>query len=160
MPILTKSGRVAIAESIYGRTMHLAWGVGDGLWTTVIPSEDSDATSLISELGRRVVTEKAYVVEDPVGDIILPTGKFKRSLTPTNSLYVSTQFDFMDAQASEIREIGLFVGSVTDPGLPPGTEYFEPGDVTSTGTLVHLEHFAPIYRSPAIRELFEVVIVF
>lgn len=160
MPILTRSGRVAIAEAVKSRPMHLAWGIGNGSWTTTFPAEDSDATALISEVGRRQVTETAYVVPDPAGDIVLPTGKFKRSLTPTNSLYVSTQFDFLDAQGSEIREIGIFIGCTTNPALPPGQQYFAPGDVVNPGILLHLEHFAPIYRSPAIRELFEVVIVF
>lgn len=160
MPILTKSGRVVIAESIAQRAIHLAWGTGDGVWTTTPPSENPDATALQAEVGRRVATEVAYVNPDAGGDIVLPTGTFSRSVTPTRNLYVRTAFDFAEASSSAIREIGIFVGTVTNVGLPPGQQYFTPGQITNPGRLLHLENKAAIYRSPAIRESFEVVITF
>ena len=159
MPILTKSGRVVIAESIAARAVHVAWGTGNGAWVTP-PSEDPDATALLAEVGRRTATEIAYVVADEDGDIVLPTGTFSRSVSPTNSLYVSARFEFAEASSSVIREIGVFVGTVTDAGLPGGQQYFTPVQVTTPGRLLHLENFAPIFRSPAIRESFEIVISF
>lgn len=159
MPILTKSGRIVIAEAIAARALHLAWGLGDGAWLTPTP-EDANAVALQSEVARRLATEVAFVVADVAGDIILPTGTFIRSLTPTNNLYVRTSFDFADASSSVIREIGVFSNTVTQSGLPAGQQYFLPGQVTSVGRLLHLEHLVPIYRSPAIRESFEVVITF
>lgn len=159
MPILTKSGRVVIAESIAARPVHVAWGTGDGAWLTA-PSEDPDATTLEAEIGRRVATEVAYVVADALGDIVLPTGTFSRSVTPTSNLYVLARFDFTEASSSVVREIGVFVGTTTDAGLPGGRQYFTPGQITSPGRLLHLENLVPIYRSPAIRESFEVVISF
>lgn len=160
MPILTRSGRVAIAKSLAAQPLHLAWGIGDGDWVLTVPAEDSNATGLISELGRREVTEVGYVVADPGGAIILPTGTFSPSPTPTNNLYLRTQFDFSDAPSDVIRECGVFVGSTMIAGLPAGQKYFTPAQVATPGTLLHLEHFQPIYRSPAIREAFEVVITF
>lgn len=159
MPILPSSGRIVIAESIAARPLHLAWGAGDGDWLTA-PSEDSSATALQDEVARRIATEVAFVVPDPDGDIVLTTGKFSRSVEPTNNLYVRTAFDFADASSTVIREIGLFSGTVTDSGLPPGQQYFLPAEVTDPGRLLHLENLVPIYRSPAIRESFEVVITF
>lgn len=159
MPILTKSGRVVIAESIALRAIHLAWGAGDGAWITP-PAEDADATELENELGRRVASEVAFVVPDPAGDIVLPTGKFTRSLTPTNNLYVRTTFDFVDAPSDVIREIGVFVGTVTQSGLPAGQQYFTPAQVVDPGRMLHLENLPPIYRSPALKESFEIVITF
>lgn len=159
MPILTKSGRIVIAESIAARSLHLAWGTGDGAWTTP-PAENPDATALQAEIGRRLPTEVAFVLPDGTGDIVLPSGTFKRSATPTKNLYVRTGFDFAEASSSVIREIGLFSGSTTDTGLPPGQQYFTPGQVTSPGRLLHLENLAPIFRSPAIRESFEIVVSF
>ena len=99
MPILTKSGRVALAESLALRPIHLAWGTGDGSWTTP-PSEDTEATALQNEVGRRLVNEVAYCTqvvdpEDPA-EIELPTGRFNRSVTPTNHLLIVTNFDFAD----------------------------------------------------------------
>lgn len=159
MPILTKSGRVVIAESIAARPLHLAWGSGDGTWTTP-PAEDVNAAALQNEVGRRTATEVAYVVPNPSGDIVLPSGTFSRSVTPTNNLYVRASFDFADASGSVIREVGIFAGTATQTGLPPGQSYFPPSQVTDPGRLLHLENITPIFRSSAIRESFEVIITF
>lgn len=159
MPILTSTGRVVIAESISLRPIHLAWGLGDGAWTSP-PAEALGATALINEIGRRKVTEVGFVVPDIAGEIVLPTGTFTRSLTPTNHLYCRTEFDFADASSSVIREIGLFVGTTVVGGLPPGQNYFTPAQIATPGKILHLENLAPIYRSSAIRPSFEVVITF
>lgn len=160
MPILTKSGRVVIAESIQARPVHFAWGTGDGVWTTTVPSEDPDATALMNELGRRVADQVSFVVPDAAGSIVLPSGKFSPSATPTRHLYCKTKFTFTDAPSSVVRELALFVGTEVQAGLPAGQKYFTPGQVTNPGRMLHLEHFQPIYRSPAIEESFEVVITF
>ena len=159
MAILTKSGRVAIAESLSIRPLHLAWGTGDGAWVTP-PAEDAEATQLLGEVGRRVAAEVAFVEADPAGDIVLPTGKFKRSATPTRNLCVRATFDFTEAQSSVIREVAVFVGATTNPALPSGQEYFLPSDLVTPGRLLHLENLPPIFRSPAIRESFEIVVAF
>lgn len=159
MPILTKSGRIVIAESVGSRALHLAWGTGDGAWISP-PSEDINATTLMNEVGRRTASEIAFVVPDVDGDIALPTGKFSRSVTPTSNLYVRTSFEFAEASSDVIREIGIFSNSEMVSGLPPGQQYFTPAEIASPGRLLHLEHLAPIFRSPAIRESFEVVITF
>jgi hypothetical protein len=160
MSILVDAGRVAIAESIALRPIHLAWGSGDGAWVTP-PAESLAATALQTEIGRRTATEVAYVTPDPGGNIVLPNDAvFTRSVTPTNHLYVRTAFDFEDGLSEVIREIAIFVGTVTVGGLPPGQEYFTPAQVTGQGRMLSLENIGPIYRSPAIRESFEVVITF
>lgn len=159
MPILTNSGRVVIAESVADQPIHLAWGIGDGAWITP-PSESTAAIGLVSELGRREATEVVYATPDIAGDIILPTGRYSRSVTPTNHLYVVINFDFGDAPSSVVREIGLFVGSTVIAGLPFGQKYFLPSEIDAPGRLLHLENFAPIFRSVAVRENFEVIITF
>lgn len=160
MPILTKSGRVVIAESIQARAVHFAWGSGDNAWTTTVPSEDADATALINEIGRRTADEVSFVTPDVAGSIVLPSGTFSPSVTPTRHLYCKTKFTFTDAPSSVIRELAIFVGTTVQSGLPAGQKYFTPGQVTGPGRMLHLEHFQPIYRSPAIEESFEVVITF
>lgn len=159
MPILTKSGRIVIAESVALRPVHLAWGTGDGLWITP-PSENPDATALLNEVGRRTVNSVEFVVPDVDGDIVLPTGNFSLSATPTNSLLFTVNFEFGDAPSAVIREFGLFAGTTLQSGLPPGQLYFLPSEIATPGRLLHLENIAPIYRSPAIRESFQVVITF
>jgi len=160
MPILTKSGRIVIAEAIALRHVHCAWGRGDGAWTTSPPPEDSEATALIDEVGRRTADQVAYVVPDNAGDIVLPNGTFSISPTPTRHLYVRTKFGYTDAPTSIIREMAVFVGTTTVAGLPPGQRYFVPSEISNPGRMLHLEHFQPIYRSGVIEESFEVVITF
>ncbi len=159
MPILTNEGRVVIAESIALRSVHLAWGAGDGSWI-VPPSEDAHAEALIDEIGRRTASEVSYVEPSPAGSITLPSGTYAVSATPTNHLYIVGNFDFSDAQSAVIREMAVFVGSAMVGGLPAGQKYFTPDQVITPGRMLHLEHFAPIFRSPSIRENFQVVITF
>ncbi len=159
MPILTKSGRVVIAESVKLRPIHIAWGTGDGAWLTA-PSEDPNATVLLDEVARRTANSVEFVVPDEAGAIVLPTGSFTISPTPTNSLLITTNFDFLDAQSTVIREYGVFVGTELIGGLPGGQRYFLPAEVADPGRLLYLENLVPIYRSPAIRESFQVVITF
>lgn len=160
MSILVDAGRVAIAQSIAIRPIHLAWGRGNGSWIAP-PAESITATALQDEIGRRSATEVAYVTPDTGGDIILPNeAVFSRSVTPTNNLYVRTAFDFDEGLSEVIREIAIFVGTVTVGGLPPGQQYFTPAQVLNPGRMLSLENIGPIYRSPAIRESFEVVITF
>lgn len=159
MAILPKSGRVVISESILARPIHIAWGLGDGAWLTP-PAEGPNATALQSEIGRRVATQTAFVAPDDDGTIVLPQGKFSLSVTPTNHLYVLARFDFSEEPSAIIREIGVFVGTVVNPALPPGQEYFTPAQVSNPGRMLYLQNSVPIYRSPALRESFEAVIAF
>ncbi len=160
MSVLTESGRIAIAEAIKEQPLHLAWGEGDGAWTTPT-AEDVSATALISEVGRRAIFEKRFCTPDVNGEIIVPTGRFTFSdATPTNNLYLSFKFDFTDASDKVIRELGVFSSTVLDGGLPGGQLYFTGSDVTDPGILLLLEHTAPIHRNAATRETFEFVITF
>ena len=159
MPILTKSGRVVIAESIQPRPVHIAWGTGDGEWTTP-PAEDVDATELLNEVGRRTADLVQFVTPDEDGVIVLPTGNYSVSATPTNHLYIKTKFTFTDASSSVIREVSAFVGTQPIAGLPAGQRYFTPSQIADPGRMLHLENIQPIFRSPAIEETFEIVVTF
>lgn len=160
MAILTKSGRVVIAESIASRPVHIAWGTGDGSWTTP-PGESIIATNLLNEVGRRLATVVGFVVPDVNGAIVMPNGtKFTLSGTPTSNLYVTAEFDFVDASSSVIREAAIMVGTEIVAGLPAGQKYFTPDQVTNPGRLLQIEYFEPIFRSPAVRETYQAVIEF
>lgn len=163
MPILTQSGRVAIAEAISLRPLHLAWGSGDGAWL-VPPAENNDATALQAEVGRRTVTTVEYVVpvldeEDPA-EIEISTGRFNLAApgVKTNHLLLTTSFDFVDAVGAQIRELAIFAGTTLVAGLPPGQQYFTPAQVLEPGRLVYIEHIPPIFRSSVTRETFKLVI--
>jgi hypothetical protein len=164
MPIMTNSGRAALAAALASQALHLAWGTGDPAWDDLPdpPPEPPEQTALTHEIGRRKVTGVSFVTPDPLGTIagIDETGlavNFTPSETPTNYLFIVTNFDFGEAPASTIREIGLFMGTVTDPGLPPGQMYFDPVDIVSPGTLVALENIVASARSPGKKQTYEFV---
>ena len=160
MAILTRSGRAAIASAIKNQALHLAWGIGDGAWT-VPPSESAAQTELAGEVGRRTVTSAQFVTPDQNGSIdIVGAGKFSPSVAPTNNLFIVCQFDFADASSEVIRETGIFVGTVTETGLPAGQRYFTPDQIQDPGFLLELENREPIYRSSGTRERFELLVTF
>ena len=158
MATLTHSGRAALAAALASQTLHFAWGTGDAAWDTTPVPEPIDATALVNEVGRRLVTQVQFVTEDPTGEIIVPTGRYTVSAAPTRHLLFRIAYDFGDAPASVIREVALFAGTEVQAGLPAGQRYFEPGQIVAPGTLVALERITPIHRSPATRETFEHVI--
>lgn len=158
MAILTTTGRAALAAAIRARTLHLAWGEGDPLWDSAPIPESLAATALVAELGRAALTDSGFAVPDPDGPIEVPTGFYSLSETPTNHLYLRFDFGFDDAADKTIREAGLFMDTVIVGGLPAGQRYFVPAEVTDPGTLVALEYFSGIVRSPVVRQQFEFVL--
>ena len=124
------------------------------------PPEDTGRTALLREVGRRVVDEVHFVSPDPLGEIVVPTGRYTISTAHTNHLFVRVRFDFEDASTSTIREQGLFVGTVTDDTLPVGQKLFIPTQIEDPGILLILQHSVPIVRQPSTRETFEFVVTF
>lgn len=158
MATLTHSGRAALAAALAAQTLHFAWGTGLAEWDTTPVPEAVDATALVNEVGRRLVTEVHFVSEAADGEIVVPTGRYSISAQPTRHLLFRIAYDFNDAPASVIREVALFAGTEVKADLPAGQRYFEPGQILAPGTLVALERLTPIHRSPATRETFEHVI--
>lgn len=146
MITLTRSGRESLAESIKLRPVHVAWGPGDGAWTTP-PAENVLATTVTSEIARRTASEVSFVNPDAGGDIVLPSGNYTRSVTPTNYLYVEAEFAFNEAPTATIRQFGVFVGTTVVSGLPSGQEYFTPSQVATPGRMLALENRTPIVRT-------------
>lgn len=160
MAILTRTGRAALAAAIQDQTLHLALGEGETAWGATHPPEAVAQAALLNEVGRRVVDETRFVTEAVDGDIVVPTGRYAVSATPTNHLFIRVRFDFEDASAATIREQGLFVGTQTDASLPAGQRFFTPAQVTDPGILLVLQNSVPIVRQPSTRETFEFVVTF
>jgi hypothetical protein len=174
MAILTKTGRAAIAAAIAARPLHLAWGTGNPDWDATTGTEDTEdepesteATGLIHEIGRRELTSWQFVVPDEEGDISVANvdnpsiiDKFSPSPdnAPTNNLFLRFRFDFGDAATATIREVGIFMGTVTDPELPPGQKYFTPDEIEDPGILLAIEHTPFFNRQPSVRQTFEHVL--
>ena len=160
MAILVNVGRAAVARAIANMPLHMAWGTGKESWDFTPEPEPLLATALESEIGRRELTQWLYCTPDPAGDIIVPNGRFAVSVEPTNNLYMRFNFDFTDASASDVREVAVFLGTVTKPGLPPGQKYFTLSELADTGQMLALERIKKFSRNPAVRQTFEFVVTF
>ncbi|WP_425386589.1 hypothetical protein [Wolbachia endosymbiont (group A) of Barypeithes pellucidus] len=129
-------------------------------YTQDTPPELITSTTLLKEVGRRVVDEILFCVGDEDGELLTPTGRFKPSNVPTDNLYLKFTFDFTDAANQVIRELGVMVGTKVKKELPPGQRYFELQDIEDPGILLVLEHTVPLIRSAATRETFAFVVTF
>lgn len=168
---LTKTGRAAMAKAIASRPLHLGWGAGDPAWDepdAEIPSL-IHATALQAELGRRAPASVGFVQPDEAGDVVVPTGwandgtvevtRYRQVTEPTPYLYIRVNYDYDNAATAVIREIGLFMDTVTKEGLPPGQRYFGPGDLEDPGLLLAAQILLPpINRSPSVRQSVEFVL--
>lgn len=160
MAVLQNSGRIALARAIASQSIHLAWGRGDPDWDEAHEPEPTNATELVDEVGRRLATQVAYVVPDPVGAIETVSGKYTLSVEPTNWVYVSVRFDYGDAEGETLRELAIFIGSEPVGGLPPGQRYFTPAQVADLGDLYCLERIPAFTRNGAVRQVFDYVLPF
>ena len=172
MATLTNSGRAAMALAVSQRPLHLAWGTGDPAWD----DDNADLPSLVErealvhEIGRRVPASIGFVVLDETnGDIVVPTGvkpdgtvieaRYRQVAGPTPHLYIRTNYDYGDASNATIREIAVYMDTVTKAGLPPGQRYFLPADLESPGLMLAAQIIKPcINRSPATRHSLEFVL--
>ncbi|MDR2164578.1 MAG: hypothetical protein LBO79_02895 [Zoogloeaceae bacterium] len=168
MAILTQSGRAAMAAAIVQLPIHLAWGTGLPEWDSDPDPESTQAVGLVNEIGRRKLTLWQFITPDDengtitVNDVDDPTITHKFSPSPdnapTNFLFLLFNFDLADAPAATIREVGIFVNTVTDPELPEGQRYFTPDQIIDPGILLALERIPFFNRQPSVRQTFEQII--
>lgn len=158
MSVLTDSGRAALARALKEQTLYLAWGGGNESWGNEPPPPDPEKTALINELGRKALFTSLYVMPDEEGGIVLSTGRYRVSETPTPHLYLKFLFDYEDGVGSSIRELGIFAGGKIEEGLPPGQTYYVPGEVEEPGILLLYETREPLLRKASERNEFEYVI--
>ena len=101
------------------------------------PTEATSSAALANEVGRRIATQVDFCTPNNAsGSIVVPTGRFDVSSTPTNNLYMRFVYDFADAAGEVIREQAVYIDTVTDASLPSGQTYFDATDVTTQGTLL------------------------
>lgn len=167
---LTRTGRAAMVKAMLSQPLHLAWGTGLAEWD----AEDAELPSLINstalyaELGRRIPAAVGYVIPDDEGEITIPVGRggeeveevrYNRSTEPTPYLYIRINYDYADASSAIIRELGVFMGTQTDPDLPEGQRYFTPAEIIDPGLLLAAQIITPpITRSPSVRQSIEFVL--
>lgn len=143
--ILTLSGRVALAKAVYDQTIHLALGSGAAAWDSNLPAPSTSATALTAEIGRLVITDKVFVVDDAAGEIVTSSGRYSLSPSnaPTRSLCLRARFGFADV-ARDVREVAVFTGTTLKTGLPVGQTWFLPTNLATTGTLLALDQHLKI----------------
>lgn len=160
MAILTKEGRIAIAEAIQSQPIFMVWGEGSDDWKETPPDEDTHAEALNSAIGYRKAFSVQYCEPNEEGEVLIPTGRFKVSDKPTNHLLLKFVFEFEDAKEKTIREIGVLIGTKLVEGTPEGKQYFLPKEIKESGRLMLVEHRKPLYREVGVRETFEFVVSF
>jgi hypothetical protein len=145
--IRSDSGRAFIAAKLHDATeVHLAWGNGDPSWSSGPPDLDGSQTGLLAEVGRRRATEVVYVERDSEGDIDLgPYGKFSRTVgdTPSGFVFCRFEFDLGDGVGEDIKEVGIYVNTIIDPGVPLGQDYITPSEYTNPGILFTSANLLP-----------------
>lgn len=157
--VLTRSGRTAIAAAIKARpALHMAWGSGDPAWGNTPPSPSNDATALVAEIARRKATLVEFCTPAGNGSIQVPEGRFNITATPSPYLYFKFAFEFEDAPSATIREVAVFMDTVTEAGVPAGQFYLLPADIDDPGIMLVVERRAPIVRSSTTRQVFEFVL--
>ncbi|WP_047308845.1 hypothetical protein [Rhodopseudomonas palustris] len=120
----------------------------------------ADANALVDEVGRRVAATVEFVNPDPEGNINTPGGqRWTISTEATRYLYVSVLFDYLEASDETIREVGIFVNTEREAGVPEGQLYLTPEEVADPGYLLLLDRFAGKVRSPSERQGFSYVLV-
>jgi hypothetical protein len=161
MAVLQDIGRIALAQAVAAQTIHIAWGRGLPAWDAVPEPEPSNATALVDEVGRRLVTDIAFVTPDAAGEIEMPNGdRYAPSATPTPWLYLRCTFGFTDAQGETLREMGVFFGTTNEAHVPIGQRYLLPADIAEPGKLYTLERRAAYPRSGSVRQVEEIVLPF
>ena len=158
MSVLTDSGRAAIAKAIAAQPIYLAWGNGLPAWDATPPTETTGISALISEVGRRVVTQSLYVTPAANGAISVDSGSYDISADPTKYLYLRFAFDKADAATQTIRELAIYTGTTLNDGVT--APYVIPSQIATQGQLLVIEYVAAIVRSDNIRQQFEFVIQF
>ena len=159
MAILTDVGRSELVRSIFEQPIFMGWGKADEQWQQP-PAESTDATALQHPIGYRKATQVSYCEPDPDGEISVSSGTFSKSTVQTRHLYLQFKYDFEDALAQTIREIGVFLNTQVAPELPAGQMYFDQTNIIDAGQMILLENYRPLFRENGVRESFDFVVTF
>ncbi len=155
--VIAVSGfRVCAAIAIKTQTLHMAWGTGDPAWDSAMEAASISDAALHNELGRKAMTQVAYVTPDDAGDIVLSNQTYSISSAATRHLYCKCVFEAAEESSATIREIGIFMNSIPASGHESDA-YLLPANVQTPGIMMLEDRFVGVIRTPTNRELFEYV---
>lgn len=168
MIITADSWRKRFAQTIVEDDVYMAWGRGNPAWDDVPVSATGAETALTLELGRRKASLLQYVTPDANGSINAPVynsagavvyTKFSASIDPTPFVHMVFMFEKTDHPTENVREIGVFAGTVLKPSVPVSQTYYLPVDLQSPGSLMLIENLAQkIVRTSNTRQTFSFVL--
>ncbi|ELT47222.1 hypothetical protein [Brucella intermedia] len=170
MAVFTQGGRVALAKALLDMTFFLAVGQGDPAWDGVPPPSTPEEqaaldaamsvlTGLEDVVGVTRTRDKYFVAPDPAGPILMADGaRYSQSAEATQFVYVRFQLDLADADGTTLREAGIYIDTVLDGAVPGGQTYIPLAQVTSLGTLIEIDRFAPIIRDGSIGQTFSFIL--
>ena len=150
---MLEEGHIALAKSLLQDDFFMAWGTipeGEPVWSNNPPALDPTTKALMQEVGRRLVTQKSFCKPDPNGPIEVNEQTWILSEEPTRYIYLQFKFDFQDAPADTLYQLGVFLSTIpmfAQPavaasvlgtgGYPIGTTRISIGNYTA-GTLADL----------------------
>lgn len=129
-------------------------------YTATLRCVEENILAPLNELGRRVATDRSFVIRDDNGPIIAEGTRWSRVSYPTENLFLQFAFEGSEAINSSIYQTMLFIGTVAADGVPPGKQYLLPSEVKDKGTPYMVENHQPFPRNSGKREIFEYVITY
>jgi len=159
--VLTETGHVTLAESMFSKEFWLAWGTVPELqkWGGTPPAENIEDFELLGEVGRVKNLVKEYVILDSNGVIEVDNLKWTISNIRTKYIYLKFTFDQTQNSTDEIFQLGLFTDVVPSAGFET-EDYIQPVNLDDKGNLILTENQPVLYRNSATRETYEYVITF
>lgn len=158
--VLVNDGRVLLAEAIKNRPSFLGLGTGEAAWSDDPPPPPASLLELVTPVGYKAAKQVSYVTPDEAGEIVLPTGKYNYSETPTNYLYYKFDLDYADGGTSDLREWHVYVDAATVVDLPVAQTWFTPEQMQVRGRLLLAERRKPMPFDSTVRAVFEFVVIF
>ena len=116
--LITNSGRILTAKLLMGGGVggitHCAIGDGDATFIDPAnpPTPTVGQTALKHEVARKQIKSKAFLREDPEGEIVVGGVRFAKTEAETPIIGLFFDFDESQANGVTIREYGFFGGDV------------------------------------------------
>lgn len=164
--LITRSGRILTARLLFGETIdgitHCAIGDGDATFTspTQPPEPRIEQTGLLRERARKRLYKKSFLVEDPIGGLLVNGVRYRETGTPTQIIAFFFRFEEHEANGITIKEYGFFGGGVTYVAgqagdYAAGGVYHATsnptGRVLNPGTLYELKNIPDFNKTPDTR---------
>jgi len=117
--IITRQGRILLTRLLHGDLLagltHCALGDGDASFVDPLhpPLPSVEQVGLCRERVRKAADRHAYLVDDPVGALVVDGVAYRETTEPSPLLGVFFHFEEGEANGFPIKEYGFFGGGVS-----------------------------------------------